>query len=207
MNGKKIIFRIVFCYISIVLIFGTIIAEEEEEEEEQNMSIKFNQMPDVDIRSINDRINKTIDGSVELFASNPSSNQFPLQVDFIAIIPSGITLYSDSLPLVEKKPGAVIGSFQVIPGQKREIYIRVKSSNIGNYSVQYNQIYYPVGHKSENVENTVTNYFVEEPSMSAFIPDILNGTNDISTTKTSSFISIGIVFAIVMLVFLYRRMK
>jgi hypothetical protein len=203
------IYIIILSCVSIIIIFGYMIKAEEED---QN-SISFNQSPIVDIRPINDVINKTKDGSVELFVGNPSSNQFAVQVDFLAIIPSGINLYSDSFQL-EDKQGAVIGSFQVMPGQKRDISLKIKSKYVGNFSIQYNMVYHPVGIERDNLKNVILNYIVEEPSTNNLekgdgtIPAPTANTNNSGSsvqTKNLAFIPIWAMFAILMMVFLCRK--
>ena len=54
---------------------------------------KFRVGPTVKIRPVNDEINKSTDGLIELYMDNPSLNDVTLNVDARISVPSGIHVY------------------------------------------------------------------------------------------------------------------
>jgi hypothetical protein len=125
---------------------------------------KFRAGPTVRIRPLNDMINKSADGIVELYFDNPSLNDVTLTVDARISVPSGIHVYGQGFALAGAA-GVVYGTFEVPPGSVRTIYVNIKAEKTGNYYAQFSGLYYPGQNKDNYQPISLTYPFtVYEPS-------------------------------------------
>lgn len=125
---------------------------------------KFRTGPTVRIRPLNDNINKSADGIVELYFDNPSLNDVPLTVDARISVPSGIHVYGQGFALAGAA-GVVYGTFEVPPGSVRTIYINIKAEKTGSFNAQFSGLYYPGQNKDNYQPISLTYPFtVYEPS-------------------------------------------
>lgn len=125
---------------------------------------KFRTGPTVRIRPLNDMINKSADGLVELYFDNPSINDVPLTVDARVSVPTGIHVYGQGFGMADAA-GVVYGVFEVPPGTVRTIYVNIKAEKTGNFYAMFSGLYYPGGNKDNYQPISLTYPFtVYEPS-------------------------------------------
>lgn len=125
---------------------------------------KFRVGPTVRIRPVNDNINKSADGIVELYFDNPSLNDVPLTVDARISVPTGIHVYGQGFALAGAA-GVVYGVFEVPPGSVRTIYVNIKAEKTGSFNTQFSGLYYPGQNKDNYQPISLTYPFtVYEPS-------------------------------------------
>ena len=125
---------------------------------------KFRMGPTVRIRPLNDYINKSADGIIEIYLDNPSANDIDLTVDARMTVPSGIHIYGQGFAIAGAA-GVVYGIFEVPPGSARTIYINIKAEKTGNFYSQLNALYYPGQNKDNYQPISLTYPFtVYEPS-------------------------------------------
>lgn len=126
---------------------------------------KFRAGPTVRIKPLNDNINKSADGIVELYFDNPSLNDIPLTVDARISVPAGIHVYGQGFALADAA-GMVYGIFEVPPGSVRTIYVNIKAEKTGNFYTQFSGLYYPGQNKDNYQPISLTYPFtVYEPSI------------------------------------------
>jgi len=125
---------------------------------------KFRVGPTVRIRPLNDIINKSADGIIEIYLDNPSINDIPLTVDAHVSVPSGIHVYGQGFGQADAA-GIVYGVFSVPPGTVRTIYVNIKAEKTGNFYTQFSGTYYPGENKDAYQPISLTYPFtVYEPS-------------------------------------------
>jgi len=125
---------------------------------------KFRVAPTVTLRPVNDVIDKSQDGIVELYMSNPSLNDVTLTADVQVSLPSGIHVYGESFGY-GAAAGTVAGKFTVPPGTVRTIHINIKSEKVGAFTVHFTGLYWPDDDKDAFQQVSLTHPFtVNEPS-------------------------------------------
>ncbi len=125
---------------------------------------KFRVGPTVKLRPVNDVINKSSDGLVELYMDNPSLNDVTLNVDARISVPTGIHVYGQGFGEAGAA-GTVYGTFAVPPGKARTIYITIKAEKTGEFFAQFSGLYWPGDNKDEYNPISLTHPFkVYEPS-------------------------------------------
>ncbi len=125
---------------------------------------KFRTGPTVKIRPLNDNINKSADGIIELYFDNPALNDIPLTVDAHISVPSGIHVYGQGFGQADAA-GIVYGLFSVPPGSVRTIYVNIKAEKTGDFYTQFSGMYYPGENKDAYQPISLTYPFtVYEPS-------------------------------------------
>ncbi len=125
---------------------------------------KFRVGPTVKIRPLNDIINKTSDGLVEIYMDNPSLNDVTLNVDARISVPSGIHVYGQGFGEAGAA-GTVYGTFNVPPGSARTIYVNIKAEKTGDFYAQFSGLYWPGDDKDAYQPISLTHPFkVEETS-------------------------------------------
>lgn len=107
---------------------------------------KFRVGPTVRIRPLNDVINKSADGIVEIYMDNPSVNDVPLTVDIHITVPSGIHIYGQGFGDAQAA-GVLYATMIIVPGTVRTAYINIKAEKTGNFYTQLSGLYYPGGNK------------------------------------------------------------
>lgn len=107
---------------------------------------KFRVGPVVKLRPLNDEVNKSADGLVELFMSNPSLNDVTLHVDAYVSAPSGIYVYGQGFGQAGAA-GTVYGTFDVPPGTARTVYMNIKGEKVGEFFIDFKGLYYPDDNK------------------------------------------------------------
>lgn len=103
---------------------------------------KFRVGPVVKFRPVNDVVDKSQDGIVELFMSNPSLNDVNLHVDAYVDVPSGMHVYGEGFAQASAA-GTTYGTFEVPPGTARTIHVNIKSEKVGKFTLHFSGMYYP----------------------------------------------------------------
>ena len=125
---------------------------------------KFRVGPTVTLRPVNDVINKSQDGLVELYMNNPSLNDVTLTADVQISVPSGIHVYGEGFGY-GGAAGTVAGKFTVPPGTVRTIHINIKADKVGDFTVHFTGLYWPDGDKDAFQQISLTHPLtVKEPS-------------------------------------------
>jgi hypothetical protein len=125
---------------------------------------KFRVGPTVTLRPVNDVINKSQDGLVELYMNNPSLNDVTLTADVQISVPSGIHVYGEGFGY-GGAAGTVAGKFTVPPGTVRTIHINIKSEKTGTFTVHFTGLYWPGDDKDAFQQISLTHPLtVKEPS-------------------------------------------
>jgi len=125
---------------------------------------KFRVGPTVTLRPVNDVINKSQDGLVELYMYNPTLNDVTLTADVQISVPSGIHVYGESFA-AGGAAGTVAGTFTVPPGTTRTISINIKSEKTGTFTVHFTGLYWPGDDKDAFQQISLTHPLtVNEPS-------------------------------------------
>jgi len=125
---------------------------------------KFRVGPTVTLRPVNDVINKSQDGLVELYMYNPTVNDVTLTADLQISVPSGIHVYGESFA-AGGAAGTVAGTFTVPPGTTRTISINIKSEKTGTFTVHFTGLYWPGDDKDNFQQISLTHPLtVKEPS-------------------------------------------
>ena len=131
---------------------------------------KFRVGPTVRLRPVNDVINKSSDGLIELYMDNPSLNSVTLNVDARISVPSGIHVYGQGFGEAGAA-GTVYGTFDVPPGKARTIYITIKAEKTGDFYAQFSGLYWPGDNKDAYNPISLTHPFkVFEPSSNPYDP-------------------------------------
>ncbi len=107
---------------------------------------KFRVGPTVRLRPVNDVINKSADGLIELYMDNPSLNDVTLNVDARISVPAGIHVYGEGFGQAGAA-GTVYGTFSVPPGSARTIYLNIKAEKTGDFFAQFSGLYWPGDNK------------------------------------------------------------
>ncbi|HDJ38695.1 MAG TPA: hypothetical protein ENF24_05905, partial [Methanosarcinales archaeon] len=126
---------------------------------------KFRVGPTVTLRPVNDVINKSQDGLVELYMNNPTVNDVTLTADVQIAVPSGIHVYGEGFGY-GAAAGTVAGKFTVPPGTVRTIHVNLKGEKVGDFTVHFTGLYWPNGDKDAFQQISLTHPFtVNEPSL------------------------------------------
>ncbi|MGP8323540.1 MAG: hypothetical protein ACT6FG_06060 [Methanosarcinaceae archaeon] len=125
---------------------------------------KFRVPPTVALRPLNDVINKSQDGLVELYMNNPSVNDVTLTADVQISVPSGIHVYGEGFGY-GGAAGTVAGKFELPPGTVRTIHLNVKSEKTGTFTLHFTGLYWPGDDKDAFQQISLTHPLtVKEPS-------------------------------------------
>ena len=125
---------------------------------------KFRVGPTVSLRPVNDVINKSQDGLVELYMHNPALNGVTLTADVQISVPSGVHVYGEGFGY-GAAAGTVAGTFTVPPGTVRTIHINIKSEKTGTFTVHFTGLYWPGDDKDAFQQISLTHPLtVKEPS-------------------------------------------
>lgn len=125
---------------------------------------KFRVGPVVKLRPLNDVVNRSSDGLVELFMSNPTVNDVTLHVDAYVSAPSGIYVYGQGFGQAGAA-GSVYGTFDVPPGAARTVYMNIKGEKVGEFFIDFKGLYYPDDNKDAYQPISLQHPFtVKEPS-------------------------------------------
>ena len=136
---------------------------------------KFRVGPTVTLRPVNDVINKSQDGLVELYMNNPSLNDVTLTADVQVSVPSGIHVYGAGFAS-GGAAGTVAGTFTVPPGTVRTIQINIKSEKTGTFTVHFTGLYWPGDDKDAFQQISLTHPLtVKEPSPKPLDPKPTEG--------------------------------
>lgn len=136
---------------------------------------KFRIPPTVTLRPVNDVIDKSQDGLIELYANNPSLNDVPLTVDVQISVPSGIHVYGEGFGY-GAAAGTVAGKFELPPGTVRTIHLNIKSERVGTFPVHFTGLYWPGDNKDAFQQLSLTHPLtVNEPSFDPMDPELTGG--------------------------------
>ncbi len=125
---------------------------------------KFRVGPTVTLRPVNDVIDKSQDGIVELYMYNPTVNDVTLTVDAQISVPAGVHVYGEGFGY-GAAAGTVAGAFELPPGAVRTIYINIKAEKTGDFTVQFAGLYWPGDDKDAFQQVSLTHPVkVNEPS-------------------------------------------
>lgn len=126
---------------------------------------KFRVGPSVALRPVNDVIDTTQDGLVELYMRNPTLNDVTLTVDMEISVPSGIHVYGEGFGY-GAAAGTVAGTFTVPPGSVRTVYLNIKGEKVGTFTIHFSGLYYPGDRKDDYNPISLTHpIVVNEPSV------------------------------------------
>lgn len=171
---------------------------------------KFRVGPTVRLRPVNDVINKSADGLIELYMDNPSLNDVTLNVDARIEVPSGIHVYGEGFGQAAAA-GTVYGTFSIPPGTARTIYLNIKAEKTGDFSAHFSGLYWPGDNKDAYQPVSLTHPFkVYDPSPDPQDPRPTN-PSQVPTAGGGSIIAqywwliIIVILAIVAIVALGRR--
>ena len=125
---------------------------------------KFRVGPTVRIRPLNDIINKSADGIIEMYFDNPGANDVPLSAEIHITVPSGIHVYGQGFGDAQAA-GVLYAKMVIPPGTVRTAYVNIKSEKTGNFYAQLSGTYYPGTNKDNYQPLSLTYPFsVYEPS-------------------------------------------
>jgi hypothetical protein len=160
---------------------------------------KFRVGPTVTLRPVNDVIDKSQDGLVELYMNNPSLNDVTLTADVQISAPSGIHVYGEGFGY-GGAAGTVAGKFEVPPGTVRTIHINIKSEKIGDFTVHFTGLYWAGDDKDAFQQISLTHPLtVNEPSPNPMDSQPTSETVENELPISSGFLAI-IALAFVALV-------
>lgn len=182
-NRKKILLlSILTILILVVAQIGIVSAEDKQNNSQQTVGQptvqategKFRVGPTVRIRPLNDVINKSADGIIEIYLENPGVNDIPLTAEVHITVPSGINVYGQGFGDVQAA-GALYAKLVIPPGTVRTAYINIKSEKTGNFFAQLSGTYYP-GENKDNYQPLSFTYplNVYEPSPDPKRPMLTN---------------------------------
>lgn len=166
---------------------------------------KFRVGPTITLRPVNDVINKSQDGLVELYMNNPSVNDVTLTADVQISVPSGIHVYGEGFGY-GGAAGTVAGKFEVPPGTVRTIYLNVKSEKTGTFTVHFTGLYWPGDDKDAFQQISLTHPLtVKEPSPKPMDPKPTAGSG--TKELPYSYIIMGILAVIAIAVIVRKTPK
>ena len=146
---------------------------------------KFRVGPTVTLRPVNDVIDRSQDGLVELYMNNPSLNDVTLTADVQVSVPSGIHVYGEGFGY-GAAAGTVAGTFTVPPGTVRTIHINIKSEKTGDFTVHFTGLYWPGDDKDAFQQVSLTHPLtVNEPSLKPMDPKPTGGAAETGTDESS----------------------
>ena len=145
---------------------------------------KFRVGPTVRLRPVNDVIDKSQDGLVELYMNNPSLNDVTLTADVQISVPSGIHVYGEGFGY-GGAAGTVAGKFEVPPGTVRTVHINIKAEKVGDFIVHFTGLYWPDDDKDAFQQISLTHPFtVKEPSPKPMNSEPTGGAGETGETST-----------------------
>lgn len=141
--------------------------------------------PTVRLRPVNDIIDKSTDGLVEIYLNNPSLNNVTLNFDVEISAPSGIHIYGQGYALAGAA-GTVSGIFEVPPGKVRTIFLNIKAEKTGDFTIQFSGLYWPGNNKEDYQPISLTySIKVKEPSPDPLSSELTN-SKQMSPQPTST---------------------
>ena len=166
---------------------------------------KFRVGPTVTLRPVNDVIDKSQDGLVELYMNNPSLNDVTLTADVQISVPSGIHVYGEGFGY-GAAAGTVAGKFTVPPGTVRTIHINIKSEKVGDFTVHFTGLYWPNDDKDAFQQISLTHPLtVNEPSPDPLDPEPTDGGEKKELPYTYIIIGCLVVIAIALAALMIRK--
>jgi len=166
---------------------------------------KFRVGPTVTLRPVNDVINKSQDGLVELYMNNPSVNDVTLTADVQISVPSGIHVYGAGFGS-GGAAGTVAGTFTVPPGTVRTININIKSEKTGTFTVHFTGLYWPGDDKDAFQQVSLTHPLtVKEPSPNPMDPEPTGGAGGKELPYTYIIVGCLAVIAIAVIALMIRK--
>lgn len=175
---------------------------------------KFRVGPTVRLRPVNDVINKSADGLIELYMDNPSLNDVTLNVDARVEVPSGIHVYGEGFGQAAAA-GTVYGTFSIPSGTARTIYLNIKAEKTGDFSAHFSGLYWPGDNKDAYQPISLTHPFKvydpspdpknSRPTNPSQVPTIGGGFGGGSIIAQYWWLILIVILAIVAIVALGRR--
>ena len=166
---------------------------------------KFRVGPTVTLRPVNDVIDKSQDGLVELYMNNPSVNDVTLNADVQISVPSGIHVYGAGFGS-GGAAGTVAGTFTVPPGATRTININIKSEKTGTFTVHFTGLYWPGDDKDAFQQISLTHPLtVKEPSPKPMDPKPTGGAGGKELPYTYIIVGCLAVIAIAFIALMIRK--
>jgi hypothetical protein len=147
---------------------------------------KFRVGPTVILRPVNDVIDKSQDGLVELYMYNPTVNTVTLTADVQVSVPSGIHVYGAGFGS-GGAAGTVAGTFTVPPGATRTININIKADKVGDCTVHFTGLYWPGDDKDAFQQISLTHPLtVKEPSPKPLDKEPTGGAGETGETSANT---------------------
>ncbi len=166
---------------------------------------KFRVGPTVTLRPVNDIIDKSQDGLVELYMYNPSNNDVTLIADVQISVPSGIHVYGEGFGS-GGAAGTVAGTFEASPGASRTIHVNIKADKVGDFTVHFTGSYWPDGDKDAFQQISLTHPLkVNEPSPDPMDPEPTGGNTNKELPYTYIIIGCLVVVAIAFVALMIRK--
>lgn len=185
-----------------VTVTATATVSPTEEAAAEATEAKFRVGPTVTLRPVNDVIDKSQDGLVELYMNNPSLNDVTLTADVQISAPSGIHVYGEGFGY-GGAAGTVAGKFEVPPGTVRTIHINIKSEKTGDFTVHFTGLYWAGDDKDTFQQISLTHPLtVNEPS-----PNPMDSQPTTETVENELPISSGFlaIIALALVALLIRK--
>ena len=174
--------------------------------------------PTVVLRPVNDVIDKSQNGLVELYMNNPSLNDVTLTADIQISVPSGIHISGDGFGY-GGAAGVVAGTFTVPPGTVRTININIRGEKTGVFTIHFTGLYWADGDKDAFQQVSLTHRLtVTDPDIIETpvpVPTEANtpspDTGPVNNTESDSipttYIVIGMGMLVVLLIIVIAARK
>lgn len=164
---------------------------------------KFRVNPTVVVRPVNDVIDKSQDGMIELFVLNPSINNVTLNLEVTISMPSGINVYGTAFAKAGAA-GTYYGFFSIPPGESRVMYVLIKGEKIGSHTLNVTGHYWPDENKNALILFSLNHSFMvketsKEENTSLFPPNV--ALFQLIKDNTWIFVIIGVICSIILVIF------
>ena len=157
---------------------------------------KFTVNPTVILRPVNDVIDTSQDGIIELYVSNPPINNVTLNLDASISVPSAIHIYGSEFSS-SGAAGDISGFFSVPPGTNRTMYVYIRGEKIGTYTVHVSGRYWPDENKNALILLSLSHPFMIKETLRE------EKTSLFSQIKENIwiFVIIGVFCSIILVIF------
>jgi hypothetical protein len=156
--------------------------------------------PTFKIQSLEDQINKSSNGYIDVLVLNPNLNDVPITVEMSIDVPSNIII-NGAKDGMSGGAGVITGNFTIAPGMARTIHLDVYGTKAGTYPINLGATYWANGNKEAwNPMSLYTTVNVVEPSKNTPEPSQ-------NTPQSPGFEASAAGFALILLVIYLLRRK